>query len=145
MWEFFVSFVNFDQQTRLATFYLILLNFTLFNFVMWELLINQSQLSIQISSLEIHSFKWSWCTWECNNWYRLWKSIHYVRINILLRKKAPSWLFSSQIKPIAHDNFSVCFLDTKSFYHCLILSFCWSRIISVTACYMSLRLLNLWS
>ena len=56
-------------------------SFISFNFVMWELLINQSQLSIQISSLEVHSFKSSWYTWECNNWHKLWKS---TKLEILL-------------------------------------------------------------
>ena len=41
---------------------------------MWEPLINQSQLSIQILTLEIHSFKPLRYTCECNNWYKLWKS-----------------------------------------------------------------------
>ena len=46
---------------------------------MWESLqpvsVNQSQLTNQILTLEIHNFKpWRYIS-ECNNQYKLWKSI----------------------------------------------------------------------
>ena len=41
-------------------------------------------------------------------------------MDILLRKKAAAWIFLKQTKRIAHVNFTVCSLNTKSFHHGLI-------------------------
>ena len=64
------------------------------------------------------------------NWYKLGKS---TKLGIFLilkegfkftylwkfyyKKKAPALIFLKQIKCVAHDNFSVFFLNTKSFRH----------------------------
>ena len=42
-------------------------------------------------------------------------------MNILLRKKALAWIFLRQINTIAQDDFSICSLNIKSFYHGLML------------------------
>ena len=34
-----------------------------------------------------------------------------------ITKKAPTWIFLMQTKRIVIENFSVCSLNTKSFYH----------------------------
>ena len=41
-------------------------------------------------------------------------------MDILLRKKVPTGIFLRQIKRRAHDNVSMCLLNTKPFYHGLI-------------------------
>ena len=38
-------------------------------------------------------------------------------MDILLWKKAAAWISLRKLKGIAHDDFSVCSLNTKSFYH----------------------------
>lgn len=67
---FFVSLVSFYEQTLLATFYLIPRHLS-FNSAMWGPLINQSQLSIHILTLQSHSFTPVVYICQCNNWYKL--------------------------------------------------------------------------
>ena len=107
-----MSFVSFYQRTLLATFYLIILH-------------------LPILMLETHSFKPLRYTCQCSNWYKPWTSSKlgvllvlwdlkiYVRMGILLWKKMPALILLRQIKHMAHDDFSVCSLDTKLFYHSL--------------------------
>ena len=109
-WSVFGLFLGFYQQTFLATFCFILLH-------LW----------MQILMFEIRSFKPLRYTCWCDNWYKPWKSTKLGIFLILLDlkftriwtfnylKKAPSWIFTWQIKRIAHDNFSVCSLNKKSF------------------------------
>ena len=109
--EAFLPSVSFYQQKFLATFYLILLH-----------------LSMQILTLEIYSFKPLRYTCEYHNCYKLWKStklgifLIFKSLNLrahghFITKKAPAWIFLRQIKHITHDDFSVCSLNIKSFYH----------------------------
>ena len=107
-----MSFVSFYQRTLLATFYLIILH-------------------LPILMLETHSFKPLRYTCQCSNWYKPWTSTKlgvllvlwdlkiYVRMGILLWKKMPALILLRQIKHMGHDDFSVCSLDTKLFYHSL--------------------------
>ena len=37
-------------------------------------------------------------------------------MDIFLRKKVPAQIFLRKIKRIAHKDFSICLLNTKSFY-----------------------------
>ena len=80
--------------------------------------------------LQIYRFKELRYTWECNNWYKLWKltklAIFLILQDIKLTciwtfyyKKTPTRIFLKQIKHSMHENFSISFLNTKSFYHAL--------------------------
>ena len=118
-WSFFVSFVNCYQQTLLATFNLIPRHLS-FNCAMWGPLINQSQLSIHILTLQSRSFKPLLYICQCNNWYKIWKStkqgilLFYYDLKCTCLwtfycvKNVPAWIFWRQVKHIVHEDFSVC-------------------------------------
>ena len=56
-------------------------------------------------------------------------------MEILLRKKAPTRIFLGQIKCIAHCSFSVCLLNTNSFYHDLAICEVYPKLtVNLTVC-----------